>query len=77
MNIINVITSSFPGKIGFPWRSSAKIQPTDHISTAGPYFVAPRSNSGGLQILNRNGSHSSRAFSSLFSIIRSMEITLS
>lgn len=34
--------------MGFPFKSSAKIQPTDHISTAGPYFVAPSSNSGGL-----------------------------
>lgn len=42
------LTSSLPGKIGLPCRSSAKIQPTDHISTAGPYFVVPRSNSGGL-----------------------------
>lgn len=41
-------TSSFPGKIGFPCRSSAKMQPTDHISTAGPYLVVPSSNSGGL-----------------------------
>jgi hypothetical protein len=53
-----LLTSSFPGKIGFPWRSSAKIQPTDHISTAGPYFVVPSSNSGGLRKMKITGSHS-------------------
>jgi len=46
-------TSFFPGNIGFPLRSSAKIQPTDHMSTAGPYFVLPSSNSGGLQPQSR------------------------
>lgn len=46
--IYNKQTSAFPGKTGFPCRSSANIQPTDHMSTAGPYLVAPRSNSGGL-----------------------------
>ncbi|KAJ0454114.1 hypothetical protein HanIR_Chr15g0736541 [Helianthus annuus] len=43
-----ILASSLPGKIGFPCSSSAKIHPTDHMSTAGPYFVVPSSNSGGL-----------------------------
>lgn len=42
------LTSFFPGKIGFACKSSANMQPTDHMSIAGPYFVAPSSNSGGL-----------------------------
>lgn len=51
------LTSFFPGKIGFPCKSSANMQPTDHISTAGPYFVAPRSNSGGLLKITRSFIH--------------------
>lgn len=41
--------SSFPGNRGLPVKSSAKIQPTLHMSTSGPYFVAPSRSSGGLQ----------------------------
>ena len=47
-------TTFFAGNIGFPLRSSAKIQPTNHMSTAGPYFVLPSSNSGGLQPQSSN-----------------------
>ncbi|CAI9755851.1 unnamed protein product [Fraxinus pennsylvanica] len=32
-------------KIGFPFKTSANMQPKDHMSTAGLYFVAVRSNS--------------------------------
>ena len=39
--------SSAPGKRGRPSSSSAKMQPTDHRSTSGPYRVAPSSSSGG------------------------------
>lgn len=45
------ITSSFPGKSAFPVSSSAKIQPADQISTAGPYCLDPRRSSGGLHQL--------------------------
>jgi hypothetical protein len=34
--------------MGLPCRSSAKIHPTDHMSTAGVYLVEPISSSGGL-----------------------------
>jgi hypothetical protein len=43
-----VQTSFLPGRMGLPWRSSAKMQPTDHMSTAGVYLVDPISSSGGL-----------------------------
>lgn len=42
------LTSVFPGKIGSPFKSSANKQATDQMSTAGPYSVAPSSNSGAL-----------------------------
>ena len=48
LSLLSFLTSSLPGNTGFPWRSSAKIHPTDHMSTAGPYFVLPSNNSGGL-----------------------------
>ena len=47
-------TTFFAGNIGFPLRSSAKIQPTNHMSTAGPYFTLPSSNSGRLQPQSSN-----------------------
>eukprot|EP00983_Pelagomonas_calceolata_P106945 1159287-Pelagomonas_calceolata.AAC.4 len=37
-----------PGKMGFPTSSSAKMLPTLHMSTSGPYRSAPSSSSGGL-----------------------------
>ena len=40
--------SVFPGKRGLPRRSSANIHPADQTSTDVPYFVAPKSSSGGL-----------------------------
>lgn len=41
-------TSCLPGRMGLPWSNSAKMQPTDHMSTAGLYLVDPSSSSGGL-----------------------------
>lgn len=50
LNIIEMSSRSFLAwKSGSFKRSSAKMQPTDHISTAVEYFSAPRSISGALQ----------------------------
>lgn len=50
LNIIEMSSSSFLAwKSGSFKRSSAKMQPTDHISTAVEYFSAPRRISGALQ----------------------------
>ncbi len=39
--------SAFPGKSGLRVSSSAKMHPTDHMSTAVEYCLAPSSSSGG------------------------------
>jgi len=45
---LTTLTSFLPNIMGFPHKSSAKMQPADQMSTAEPYLVAPSSNSGGL-----------------------------
>eukprot|EP00967_Tisochrysis_lutea_P123827 scaffold206491_cov44-Tisochrysis_lutea.AAC.1 len=39
-------SSPLPGSSGEPRTNSAKMQPSDQTSTAGPYIVAPRRSSG-------------------------------
>lgn len=48
----SVQTSFLPGRMGLPWSNSAKMQPTDHMSTAGVYLVDPIRSSGGLPVSN-------------------------
>lgn len=43
--------SVVPGKRGTLSNNSANIQPVDHISTEGPYYLAPNNISGGLYLL--------------------------
>eukprot|EP00826_Nyctotherus_ovalis_P003919 TRINITY_DN10814_c0_g1_i11.p1 TRINITY_DN10814_c0_g1~~TRINITY_DN10814_c0_g1_i11.p1 ORF type:complete len:101 (-),score=4.43 TRINITY_DN10814_c0_g1_i11:265-567(-) len=40
--------SELPGKIGAPTRSSAKTQPSDHVSEGDPYAGSPKMVSGDL-----------------------------
>lgn len=42
------ITSVLPGIMGFPVKSSARMQPALHKSTAAPYWEEPSRSSGGL-----------------------------
>ena len=46
--------SSLPGKMGLPTSSSAKMQPTLHMSISVLYSSAPRSSSGGLHCNHSN-----------------------
>ncbi len=46
--------SSLPGKMGLPTSSSAKMQPTLHMSISVLYSSAPRSSSGGLHCSRSN-----------------------
>ena len=46
LNYINLLF--VPGKIGFLFSNSAKIQPTDQTSTDAPYSVYANNNSGAL-----------------------------
>lgn len=50
----SVQTSFLPGRMGLPWSNSAKMQPTDHMSTAGVYLVDPIRSSGGLRVSNNS-----------------------
>lgn len=61
--ICNWLRVVFPGNKGCLLTSSAKIQPTDHMSTALEYFYDPRTISGALYHLVATNSVITGSFS--------------